>query len=170
MDHEQHPEPHEYLRSLYQRVKDFEPDFPSPDDLQMLGIQAFQVATANDGTIKFNPCFFLPHSERLFQRYPLDDIIGSRPRTLRSPTPTLEDVLKDEPRLVLSDPEDLSNAKRKLKWKLEWKLECRDTFKDDWSLHAMQVHSHIEQHLSALRKGPTEPFRLSDLAGQAYWL
>jgi hypothetical protein len=128
----------------------------------MLGIQAFQVATANDDTIKFNPCFFLPHSERLLQRYPLDDSIVSRPRTLRSPTPTLEDVLKNERRLVVSDPEkDLSNAK----WNLKWKLENRRLSKDHWESHAMRVHDHIQEHVSPLREGPTKPFRLSDLAG-----
>ncbi|KAJ5676275.1 hypothetical protein N7536_012447 [Penicillium majusculum] len=95
MNIETHPAPHEFLTALYYQVHGFEPDFPSPSDLQMLGIQAFQVATANDETIQSDPCFFLPHLERLLQKYPLDDSSTpslSKPRTLRDPTPTLKTI------------------------------------------------------------------------------
>jgi hypothetical protein len=132
----------------------------------MLGIQAVQVATANDDTIKFNPCFFLPHSKRLLQRYPLNNII-CRPRTLRSPTPTLENVLKNKRRRVSSDPEeDLSHAKHEL----EWKLKNRRLSKNSWYSHATRVYHHIQEHVSPLRKGPTKLLALTDLAGQEYWL
>ncbi|KAF4772131.1 hypothetical protein N7455_008987 [Penicillium solitum] len=95
MNIETHPAPHEFLTALYYQVHGFEPDFPSPSDLQMLGIQAFQVATANDETIQSDPCFVLPHLERLLQKYPLDDSSApslSKPRTLRDPTPTLKTI------------------------------------------------------------------------------
>ncbi|KAJ5462315.1 hypothetical protein N7530_010520 [Penicillium desertorum] len=116
-------EPHGFINALYYRVKDFEPDFPSPDDLQMLGIRAFQVPTTNDEIIQFDPCFFLPHPERFLQKYPLDnssDVISTHPRTLRDPTPTLEDILKDEDGDLPSDPEDrLRVAKSQLEFRLD---------------------------------------------------
>lgn len=118
MNIETHPAPHKFLNALYYQVHGFEPDFPSPSDLQMLGIQAFQVATVNDETIQFDPCFFLPHPERLLQKYPHEDSSApslSKPRTLRGLTPTLEDFLKDEDRDPSSDPEaKLEDAKFRL--------------------------------------------------------
>lgn len=176
MNIETHPAPHEFLNALYYRIHGFEPDFPSPSDLQMLGIQAFQVATANDETIKFDPYFFLPHPERLLQKYPLDDSSAtslSKPRTLRDPTPTLEDFLKDEDKDPSSDPEleftlqDVLKDKYRdpspdpeakledAKARLRWVLRDRDYYKDEWYTHADQVHSHICQEFFASPKGPT---------------
>ncbi|KAJ9487299.1 hypothetical protein VN97_g6032 [Penicillium thymicola] len=185
MNIETHSAPHEFLYALYNRVHGFEPNLPSPSDLQMLGIQAFQVATTNDETIQFDPCFFLPHPERLLQKYPLDDSSGtslSRPRTLRDPNPTLEDFLKDEDRdpspdrgVVFTvkavwkdedrgpspDPEaKLEDAKVRLKWA----LRTRDEFKDEWYTHADEVYGHVDQQVHACRKGPTGTFYLPDLA------
>lgn len=169
MNIETHPAPHEFLNALYYRIHGFEPDFPSPSDLQMLGIQAFQVATANDETIKFDPFFFLPHPERLLQKYPLDDSSAtslSKPRTLRDPTPTLENLLKDGARDPSSDPEaKLEDAKSRLRWV----LRDRDYYKNKWYTHADQVHSHICQEVFARRKGPTGTFYPCDLVGQSLW-
>ncbi|OQE14761.1 hypothetical protein PENFLA_c035G10519 [Penicillium flavigenum] len=64
--------PHAFLRSLFQRLKDLEPDFPSPEDLQGLGIQTFEVPfDPDEETLKFNPCFFRPHPDKLLEKYPI---------------------------------------------------------------------------------------------------
>ncbi|CAI7568574.1 unnamed protein product [Penicillium discolor] len=168
MNIETHPAPHEFLNALYYQVHGFEPDFPSPSDLQMLGIQAFQVAT----------------------KYPHEDSSApslSKPRTLRDPTPTLEDFLKDEDRDPSSDPEieftlqDVSkdedrdpspDPEAKLedaKFRLRWALRDRDEYKHEWYTHADQVHGHICQEAFARQKGPTGTFYPCDLVGQSLW-
>jgi hypothetical protein len=63
---------HGVLKQLYQRVKDYEPFFLSPGDLQDLGIQARQVGITDEGVLQFHPCFFRPYPERVLQKYPLD--------------------------------------------------------------------------------------------------
>ncbi|CAG8040312.1 unnamed protein product [Penicillium nalgiovense] len=135
----------------------------------MLGIRAFQVPTTNDESIQFDPCFFLPHPERLLQKYPRDNssnVISSHPRTLRDPTPTLEDNLKDEDGDLPSDPEDrLRVAKSRLEFTLDW----RDDWKDEWYTHANIVHNYINAHIGATREGPTGRLHLSDLVNQRYW-
>ncbi|KAJ5894947.1 hypothetical protein N7495_006638 [Penicillium taxi] len=65
---------HSFLWSLFQHVNNLEADFPSPEILQALEIQAFQVSldTAKYEILKFNPCFFEPQPGKLFQMYPLN--------------------------------------------------------------------------------------------------
>ncbi|CAI7588138.1 unnamed protein product [Penicillium palitans] len=120
MNIETHPAPHEFLDALYYRIHDFEPDFPSP--------------------------------KRLLRKYPLDDSSAtslSKPRTLRDPTPTLEDFLKDEEKDPPSDPEleftlqDVLKDKYRdpspdpeakledAKARLRWVLRDRDYYKDE---------------------------------------
>lgn len=60
------------LKHFYQRLENWESFFLSPDDLQSLGIKAFQVGIADDGTLQFDPCFFRPHPDRVLQKYPID--------------------------------------------------------------------------------------------------
>ncbi|KAJ5976889.1 hypothetical protein N7501_000231 [Penicillium viridicatum] len=54
---ESQAQPHAFLRSLSQQVKDFEPDFPSRGDLEGLGIQTFEVPfdPNESGALKFDP-------------------------------------------------------------------------------------------------------------------
>ena len=66
-------QPHAFLRSLVQQARDLEPDFLSPEDFQRLGVQAFQVSLApeHDEGLQFDPCFFRPHPDKLFEKYPV---------------------------------------------------------------------------------------------------
>ncbi|KGO43174.1 hypothetical protein PEX1_058190 [Penicillium expansum] len=68
---ESQAQPQTFLMSLFRRVKTFESDFPSPGDLQGLGIQTFEVSfdTNEYGTLKFDPCFFQPHPDKLLEKY-----------------------------------------------------------------------------------------------------
>jgi hypothetical protein len=67
MNTETHREPHGSLDWLYYRVKDFEPDFPSPNDHQMLGIRALQVPTTNDEVIQLTRASSF-RAQRVFSR------------------------------------------------------------------------------------------------------
>jgi hypothetical protein len=68
---ESQAQPHVFLRSLVQRVEDLEPDFPSPGDLQGLGIQTFEMSLNPDETLKCDPCYFRPHPDKLLEKYPI---------------------------------------------------------------------------------------------------
>ncbi|KAJ5427084.1 hypothetical protein N7465_002154 [Penicillium sp. CMV-2018d] len=90
-------QPHAFLRSLVQQARDLEPDFPSPDDFQRLGIKAFQVSLApeNDKGLQFEPCFFRPHPDKLFQKYPIYPFaLGCDPQEMQY-SETLKDFIKD---------------------------------------------------------------------------
>jgi hypothetical protein len=76
-------EPHGFLKLLSWQLRVFEPNHPSLDDLQRLGIQVSQVATVGDELIQFDPCFFLPHPDRLLKKYPVE----ADPDTPRPTTP-----------------------------------------------------------------------------------
>lgn len=88
--------PHAFLESLVQQVKDLEPDFPSPNDFQRLGVQAVQVPLApeNDKGLQFEPCFFRPHPDKLFQKHPLHAWeLENDPQNIQY-TETLKDYIK----------------------------------------------------------------------------
>ncbi|CAI7631196.1 unnamed protein product [Penicillium glandicola] len=155
-------QPHGSLKRLYQQLKAFEPNHPSQDDLDRLGIQVSQVATVNDGIILFDPCFFRPHPDRLLQ-YPLnpDPEENGKPPRLRL-VPTFDEILEDCQE-EYSDPEEVQLAVES-QIKVLQDLE----FDKDWYMQGLSVHDCIEWQLSASRIHP-EISRLWDLGGQKYF-
>ncbi|KAJ5868580.1 hypothetical protein N7534_003133 [Penicillium rubens] len=88
---------HAFLRSLIQQAKDLEPDFPSPDDFQRLGVQVVQVPLApeNDQGLQFEPCFFRPHPDKLFQKHPIHPLdLENDPQNIQY-SETLKDYIED---------------------------------------------------------------------------
>lgn len=59
-----------YLEALLEELYDFESLFLSPDDLQWLDVQAFQVSLTSGNELNFNPCFFRPYPDGVFEKYP----------------------------------------------------------------------------------------------------
>ncbi|KAI2733768.1 hypothetical protein CBS147333_9600 [Penicillium roqueforti] len=95
---EAQPQPHKFLRSLFRCIEYFEPDFPSPEYLYALGIQAFEVLLDPDkcGTFQFSPSFFQPHPDRLLQLYPPRPDVQEQEEFLRlSPIPSVQDIMND---------------------------------------------------------------------------
>ncbi|KAJ6190836.1 hypothetical protein N7519_000857, partial [Penicillium mononematosum] len=94
-------QPHAFLSSLFQRLEDLEPDFPSPEDLQGLGIQTFEVPfDPDEETLKFNPCFFRPHPDKLLEKYPIrPDVEEDYPETVMKipPARTIQEYIADSP-------------------------------------------------------------------------
>ena len=91
-------EPHDFLKSLFRQLRVFESNHPSFDDLQKLGIKVSQVATVGDELIQFDPCFFLPHPDRLLKKYPVEaDPDTPRPTTppRLNAVPTFDQLLEE---------------------------------------------------------------------------
>ncbi|CAG7927501.1 unnamed protein product [Penicillium olsonii] len=65
------PQPLAFLKSLLCELKKSESDFLSSGDLTRLGVKAFQVGLGVDEALQFNPCFFRPHPEKVFEKYPI---------------------------------------------------------------------------------------------------
>ncbi|KAJ5953352.1 hypothetical protein N7454_000248 [Penicillium verhagenii] len=65
---------YEAVKHLYEKFKPTMPWFFSTGDLQDLGIQTLQIDVTRDGSLQFDPCFFLPHHESVLQKYPIDPV------------------------------------------------------------------------------------------------
>ncbi|OQD67912.1 hypothetical protein PENPOL_c003G09508 [Penicillium polonicum] len=159
-------QPHAFLRSLVQQARDLEPDFPSPDDFQRLGIKAFQVSLApeNDKGLQFEPCFFRPHPDKLFQKYPIYPFaLGCDPQEMQY-SETLKDFIKD----ALTEH---SPANALIVARMEYEFEAKLPPERDPFIHAEDVEGMIEAHIQAIRYGPHEWFSLRNLRGdeQEYW-
>lgn len=151
-------QPHAFLRSLVQQARDLEPDFPSPDDLQRLGIKAFQVSLApeNDKGLQFEPCFFRPHPNKLFQTYPLHVLaLENDPQDIQY-TKTLKDYIEDA--LTEHSPENAPIIAR-----MEYKISSDFPPERDPYIHAKDVEKMIESHIRAGRDELGAWFTLGDL-------
>ncbi|KAJ5268549.1 hypothetical protein N7505_004307 [Penicillium chrysogenum] len=102
-------EPHDFLKSLFRQLRVFESDHPSFDDLQKLGIKVSQVATVGDELIQFDPCFFLPHPDRLLKKYPVE----ADPDTPRPTTPPRLNAVPTFDQLVEELQGGTTRAKKK---------------------------------------------------------
>jgi hypothetical protein len=150
-------QPHDFLRSLVQQARGLEPDFPSPDDFQKLGIKAFQVSLApeNDESLQFEPCFFRPHPDKPFQKYPIHVLaLEDDPQDIQY-TETLKDYIEDA--LTENSPENAPIIAR-----MEYKMSSdfppeRDPY------NAKDVEKMIESHIRVVRYGTHEWFALGDL-------
>lgn len=150
----------DFLKGLLQQLEACESDYPSPDYLERLEIQSVQVDIADNQTIQFDPCFFQPYPEGILHKYEATDEDGRMPRLS---TPTLAQVLEEVREEYSNDEEILEIAKSQHEQILEWK-----TF-DDWYSDGRDVYSHINWHLTTLRKGELDFFCLSDLVPHRYW-
>lgn len=139
-------EPHALLKRLSQQLKALEPDHPSNDDLQRLGIQVSQVVTVNDEIILFNPCFFRPHPDRLLQKYPVnpDPEENEKPPRLRL-VPTFDEILEDCQE-EYSDPEEVQQA-------VESQIEALQDlqYDDDWYMQGLSIYDYMGWQLHASR-------------------
>jgi hypothetical protein len=85
-----------YLRALVDELRDFEALFLSPDDLERLDVQAVPVSLGSGNELSFNPCYFRPHPDGLFKKYPSvqdedEDIVYMQY------FPTLQEVIDRDP-------------------------------------------------------------------------
>lgn len=158
-------QPHTFLSSLVQQARDLEPDFPSPDDFQRLGIKAFQVSLAPkyDKGLQFEPCFFRPHPDELFQKYP-SVVWDDDPQDIQY-TKTLKDYIEDA--LTEHSPENAPIIGR-----MEYEMMSHVRPERDPYIHAKDVAEMIESHIEAARYGPQEWFTLGDLQDdeQEFWM
>ncbi|CAG8058855.1 unnamed protein product [Penicillium salamii] len=150
------PTRHPVLKLLYRRLKDHESFFLSPSSLQDLGIQASQLDITDDGTLKFQPCFFRPYPERVLQLYPLDTFVTEDLPKLYS-QPNFASILA-EARLKYPDEEyAFKVAKRNYE-------ECAVLRSpDEWETHARETEYYIDLALEAPRKGLPELSSLLEL-------
>ncbi|CAG7955238.1 unnamed protein product [Penicillium salamii] len=144
-----------FLESLRRKLYDFEPLFVSPDDLQRLDIQASQVSLTSANELKFNPCFFRPHPDRLFEKYPpVDETDIGPPR-----------FVPDVQKLIDHDPSDPVRASfENLKSGLIWEafLTYEELFSAEFrkfesyfnpSGDTLSIEDDIYRQLRLIRKG-----------------
>ncbi|CAI7653377.1 unnamed protein product [Penicillium viridicatum] len=165
---ESQAQPHAFLRSLSQQVKDFEPDFPSRGDLEGLGIQTFEVPfdPNENGALKFDPCFFKPHPEKLLQKYPIPPRVQKQYEVHLNIAHirTIQDFIEkglgvtEYPPGVVPILENLSCLDRPT-----YLIE-NEAYSQSQGLERV-----ISSHLSTPRRGPSDSFTLEHLRNQAYW-
>lgn len=158
--------PHAFLRSLSQQVNDFEPDFLSRGDLQRLGIQTFEVPfdPNENGALKFDPCFFKPHPEKLLEKYPIppwvqneyeDHLTIPHIRTIQD---YIDENRTEYPPGVAPILENLLSIDR-----AGYLMESEAFSQADG------IERVIDAHMSTPRRGPSNHFTLERLRNQAYW-
>lgn len=151
-------QPHAFLRSLVQQAKDLEPDFPSPDDFQRLGVQVVQVPLApeNDQGLQFEPCFFRPHPHKLFQKHPIHPLdLENDPQNIQY-SETLKDYIEDA--LTEHSPENAPIIAR-----MEYEMSEGFPPERDPYIQAKDVEDMIGSHIQVGRYGPHEWFTLGDI-------
>jgi hypothetical protein len=156
------------LRSLFQKVKDFEPDFPSRGDLEKLEIQTFEVPfdPNETGALKFDPCFFQPHPEKLLEKYPIPPRVQKEYKNnLNIPyIRTIQDFIEkgmgplEYPPGVAPIFENLSCLDRPT-----YLIE-NEAYDQSQGLERV-----ISSHLSIQRQGPSDDFTLEHLRNQLSW-
>lgn len=163
-------QPHAFLRSLYQQVRDLQPDFPSSDEIRRLGVQVSKVSPADtdDGTLEFKPCYFKPHPDKLFEIYPIHpELEAEQHPDPVPPVRTVQDLMDEWPtKYPLGTAPILAN------------LKCAEL--EDYELdriafdQAQEVNDVIDSHLTVTRQGPPSggPFdylSLDELRDQEPW-
>ncbi|KAJ5808741.1 hypothetical protein N7474_010010, partial [Penicillium riverlandense] len=137
---------HGVLKQLYQRVKDYEPFFLSPGDLQDLGIQARQVGITDDGVLQFHPCFFRPYPERVLQKYPI-----ATSRMTKNISPLNRHLDFDS---YLRSAHEYGNFPDALKCAIDdYALHMEILGPDEWFSRATDTERHIDDQIGAARKG-----------------
>ncbi|KAJ5365422.1 hypothetical protein N7517_008308 [Penicillium concentricum] len=158
--------PHAFIRSLAQQVADLEPDFPSPEDFQELGIQTFEVSLNPDKTeLKFDPCFFQPHPENVVEKYPLHPEVDQEYRHNHLMIPhirTIQDFINADPKRY---PPELAPIPKNL---TIWDRSLYEMENDAYG-QAEDIAHVIDGHLSALRQGPSDYYTLQHLRNQGPW-
>ncbi|KAJ5228034.1 hypothetical protein N7489_008742 [Penicillium chrysogenum] len=163
---ESRSQPHAFLKSLFQRLEDLEPDFPSPEDLQGLGIQTFEVPfDPDEETLKFDPCFFRPHPDKLLERYPIhpeveQDYRESYLKITRART--IQEYMEDSP---TEYPPHTAPILENLTWMDRDDYEFDNIEYDQ----AREIERVISCHLDTQRQGPSDYFTLEQLRNQEYW-
>lgn len=158
-----------YLQALLEELYDFESLFLSPDDLEMLDVQASQVSLTSENELSFNPCFFRPQPDGLFEKYPLDEEEECEPS---EHFPSFQEIMDRDP----------SNPINELIAKLETgqTLECFDWMQFDSDEtreilddldpvnHTLGIQDDIRSLLQKVRKGSDgKTFRLHELLQHA---
>jgi hypothetical protein len=133
-------QPHTFLRCLLRQLQSLDSKFPSSEEVQGLGIQAFEVSLTpiNHGTLEFDPCFFKPHPDKLLEKYPL-----------------------------LVDHPDVPREDYDWTFIIPTKDEMKDY---EPSEQAGEIERVISTHVSAPKQGPSDLIALQDLRNQEYWL
>ncbi|KAJ5544810.1 hypothetical protein N7535_006802 [Penicillium sp. DV-2018c] len=147
-----------HLEALQHELRGFKGLFLSPDDLEWLDVQAVPVSLGSGNELNFDPCYFRPHPDGLFKKYPIiqdddDDVI------YMEPYPTLQEVIDRDP----SNPINPILAKMESGYRLECFPEWNDlgTFDGDFKLscdlspnnHISELSSVMDRHLWAARRG-----------------
>lgn len=161
-------QPHAFLRSLYQQVKNFEPDFPSHGDLQGLGIQTFEVPfdPNENGALKYDPCFFQPHPEKLLEKYPIPPRMQKEYEVhLKIPhIRTIQDFIEKGLGLTEYPPGVAPILENLLCLDRPTYLIENEAYSQSQGLARV-----ISSYLSTPRRGPSDYFTLEHLRNQTYW-
>lgn len=62
----------ERLQNIHWQIENCQSTLLSPSYLQAFNVEARQVGTADDGSPLFEPLYFKPHPEGVFQKHPID--------------------------------------------------------------------------------------------------
>lgn len=139
---------HDVLKNLHQQVNDCESFFLSPSNLQGFGIRAYQVGITDDGVLQFHPCFFLPHPERVLQKYPIDTSqisVDDCPKL--NNRPDFDSILRD---VLISNP----NAEDPFTLAMEEYEELMLVAgPHEWESRAHETQYYMSWHISTYRKG-----------------
>ncbi|KAJ5849109.1 hypothetical protein N7534_007798 [Penicillium rubens] len=156
-------EPHDFLKSLFRQLRVFESDHPSFDDLQKLGIKVSQVATVGDELIQFDPCFFLPHPDRLLKKYPVEaDPDTPRPTTppRLNAVPTFDQLVEELQGGYYSSQEKvLQEATR------DYEQYQKLQFDKNWYRQGLLIQEHIDWQLHTYRNIQPGIYCLWDFGG-----
>ncbi|KAJ5534695.1 hypothetical protein N7527_000949 [Penicillium freii] len=156
---------HDVLKNLQQRVNGFETFFLSPSELQGFGIRAYQVGITDDGVLQFHPCFFLPHPERVLQKYPIDTSrisVDGCPKL--NNRPDFDSILKH---VLITNP----NAEDPF-------TLARESYEEimlvagphEWGSRAHETQYYMSWHIRTCRKGRPTFFSLIGLGSlTALW-
>ncbi|CAI7599483.1 unnamed protein product [Penicillium glandicola] len=161
---------HAFLRSLFQQVRDLEPDFPSSDEIRRLGIRACEVSPAdtNDGTLEFEPCYFKPHPDKLLEIYPFHpDVEPDEYPVPISPVRSVQDLMNEWPTIY---PPGVAPILENLRWTERSSYELDRIAFDQ----GQEIEDLIDSHLGVLRErtsadGLNGEFELNELRDQEWW-
>jgi hypothetical protein len=149
-----------YLRALVDELQDFEALFLSPDDLERLDVQAVPVSLGSGNELSFNPCYFRPHPDGLFKKYPpLQDEDEDEDVVYMQHFPTLQEIIDRDPSNAINPILAKMESGHQLGCFPEW-IEL-DDFDGDFELtrglrpdiHNSELSNMIGYHLNDLREG-----------------
>ena len=154
---------HDALIRLYHQIKDYKSWTLSPDVLQELGIQAFQVEISDDEILQFNPCFFRPYPEKLLHLLDFADLDDWN-RGRNPGPPNFDEILK-------KTQKDFPNGDY-LKIANRDYVSATNTWasrEEDAEWRAQESFDYIEHLLNTTPEGQPWYFKPRNLGNLEFW-